>query len=245
MTDALKAAIEALYRAPLSDFVAERKRLATEAKAAGNAGQASQIGKLGRPSVSAWATNQLWWQQREAFDGLLEAAARVKRGDREAAKQHRERLAELRDHAAEILKGAGNAATDATLRRVTTTLSALAASGGFAPDPEGALSADRDPPGFEALDGATFATPHAPQERADPAAEKAEQAERQRAEQEERERRLAQREKLSAALREAKELRQAQQSELTRLRREVESAEGSLKKTQDLILDLEQQLLNL
>jgi hypothetical protein len=37
------------------------------------------------------------------------------------------------------------------LRRVTTTLSALAASGGFAPDAEGALLEDRDPPGFEVL----------------------------------------------------------------------------------------------
>jgi hypothetical protein len=150
MTDSLAAAIQVLYRAPLGDFVAERKRLAAEAKAAGHAEQSSQIGKLGRPSVSAWATNQLWWQQREAFAALIEAAARVKRGDREAGKQHRELLAQLRDQAAEILKVAGNAASETTLRRVTTTLSALAASGGFAPDPEGALSADRDPPGFEA-----------------------------------------------------------------------------------------------
>ena len=70
-------------------------------------------------------------------------------------------------------------------------------------------------------------------------------AERLRAEQEERQRRLTQRDKLSAALREAKELRQAQQRELARLRGELDSAEGSLKKTQDLIADLEQQLQSL
>jgi DNA repair exonuclease SbcCD ATPase subunit len=243
MTDSLAAAIQVLYRAPLGDFVAERKRLAAEAKAAGHAEQSSQIGKLGRPSVSAWATNQLWWQQREAFAALIEAAARVKRGDREAGKQHRELLAQLRDQAAEILKVAGNAASETTLRRVTTTLSALAASGGFAPDPEGALSADRDPPGFEALEGAFAAAPSVREQPADPAARKAEAAERLRAEQAERQRRLEQREKLSAALREAKELRATQQRELSRLRGEVDSAERSLKKTQDLITEIEQQLL--
>jgi peptide subunit release factor 1 (eRF1) len=245
MTDSLAAAIQVLYRAPLGDFVAERKRLAAEAKAAGHAEQSSQIGKLGRPSVSAWATNQLWWQQREAFEALIEAASRVKRGDREAGKQHRELLAQLRDQAAEILKGAGNAASETTLRRVATTLSALAASGGFAPDADGALSADRDPPGFETLEGTPSKTSEVDERPTSAAAQRAEAAERQRAEDQERERRLAQREKLSAALREAKELSQAQQRGLTRLRGEVDSAERSLKKTQDLIAEIERQLINL
>src|SRR6185503_19788405 len=136
MTDPLRADIEVLYRAPHGDFVAERKRLAAQAKAAGHTEQASQIGKLGRPSIYAWAVNQLWWQERERFEALIEAAGRVKRGEREAGKRHRELVTELRDKAAEILKAAGNAASDTALRRVTTTLSALAASGGFAPDPE-------------------------------------------------------------------------------------------------------------
>jgi len=245
MTDSLAAAIQLLYRAPLGDFVAERKRLAAEAKAAGHAEQSTQIGKLGRPSVSAWVTNQLWWQQREAFEALIEAAARVKRGDRDAGKQHRELLAQLRDQAAEILKGAGNAATDTTLRRVTTTLSAVAASGGFAPDPEGALSADRDPPGFEALEG-TFSTARpTPQTPADPAQKKAEEAERQRAESAERQRRLAERERLSGALREAKELRETRQRELGRVRDQLETAEQQLKQAHALVAEIEEQLAKL
>src|SRR5262249_21920679 len=47
--------------------------------------------------------------------------------------------------------GSAHAAPESTLRRVTTTLSALAAAGGFDPDPPGALGADRSPPGFEAF----------------------------------------------------------------------------------------------
>jgi hypothetical protein len=245
MTDPLRAAIEVLYRAPHGDFVAERKRLAAQAKAAGDTEQASQIGKLGRPSISAWAVNQLWWQERERFEALIEAAGRVKRGEREAGKRHRELVTELRDKAAEILKAAGNAASDTTLRRVTTTLSALAASGGFAPDPEGALVADRDPPGFEALEGTLGASSERTAPPKDAAAERAEAAEKQRAEREERERRLAERERLSAALRDARELQGQQQRELGRLRGELESAERSLKKTQDSIAEIEQQLASL
>jgi hypothetical protein len=143
------------------------------------------------------------------------------------------------------LRAAGNAASEATLRRVTTTLSALAATGGFAPDPSGALSADRDPPGFEALEGMAFGAGARVPKPPDQGPARAEAAEKQRAEREERERRSAQRDQLSAALREAKELQGTQQRELGRLRRETEDAERSLKKTQELIAEIEQQLANL
>src|SRR6478609_4308417 len=148
---ALDDAIAALYRAPLTDFVAERKRLAGELKQSGDKDGAARLAKLARPPVSAWAVNQLWWLERGAFEELLTAAARVKAGDREASRAHREALGSLRETAARLLRESGNAAADTTLRRVTTTLSAIAATGSFAPDPPGALAADRDPPGFEAL----------------------------------------------------------------------------------------------
>jgi hypothetical protein len=258
------AAVTTLYQASLSDFVAERKRLSAELKAAGDKETAARFAKLGRPPVSAWAVNQLWWREREAFEALLEAAKRVKVGDREASQAHRQALAKLRDAAARLLQESGNAASDGTLRRVATTLSALAATGGFAPDPPGALSADRDPPGFEALGfGAPAAatgaapSPETPSESAEnpQAAERrraeeaekrrAEEAEKRRAEEAERQRRLAERERLSALLRDAEVLRDANQRDVSRLRGELETAEQSLKKTQALLADLEQQLANL
>ncbi len=57
----------------------------------------------------------------------------------------REALATLRGRAATLLTESGHGATESTLRKVTTTLSALAANGGFDPDPPGALGADREP----------------------------------------------------------------------------------------------------
>jgi len=259
-------AVTALYRAPLSDFVAERKRLATALKAAGDKDAAARVGKLVRPSVSAWVVNQLWWRERDAFEGLLAAAARVKVGDREASLAHRQAVARLREVAAQLLRDTGNAATESTLRRVTTTLSAVAASGGFAPDAPGALSADRDPPGFETLGfGATAApnvevTPRgeAPGHDAQKLAAEAEQrraaeaeqrraaeGEQRRAAEAERQRRLAERERLSGLLREAAQLRDARQRELVRLRAEVDAADQSLKESQALISELEKQLASL
>ena len=144
-------ALESLFQAPLEQFVAERKRLAGELKTAGDKQGAARLAKLTRPPISAWVVDQLWWQARREFDALFEAAERMRRGDLAANTAHREALARLRARAVQILSGAQHGATEATLRRVTQTLSALAAAGGWDPDAPGALLADRDPPGFEAV----------------------------------------------------------------------------------------------
>ncbi len=265
MSTPFDAAVSTLFQAALSDFVAERKRLAVELKAAGDKEGATKLTKLARPPVSAWAVNQLWWTERESFDALLEAAARIKAGEREASKEHREALAVLRERATQLLAQAGNAASEGTLRRVATTLAAIAASGSFEPDAPGALTADRDPPGFETFvmgsAPATAAVKPAPT-RADEApanaalaearrAEAAAKAEREaraaqlRAEEEERQRRLAERERLSAALKEARQQQAERHREVARLKSELERAEQDLKQTQALLAQLESQLASL
>jgi hypothetical protein len=162
MPSAYDDAVVTLYQAPLDQFVAERKRLAAELKAAGDKDNASRLAKLGRPTVSAWAVNQLWWRERDAFDALLAAAERMRLGDLAASREHRDALAALRTRAASVLADGGHGAPDGTLRRVTTTLSALAANGGFDPDPPGAIAADRDPPGFGAVGFEALSAPPPP-----------------------------------------------------------------------------------
>lgn len=253
-------ALATLYRAAFGEFVAERKRLAGELKAAGDKAGSALLLKLARPPISVWAVNQLWWREREAFEALIRAASQVKVGDREAGQRHREALGKLRERGTQILLEGGNGASEQTLRRVTTTLSAVAATGGFEPDAPGALSADREPPGFEALGfgaatstsvGASSSattstsTPGGTNPAVEAAALRAAEAERRRAEAAERERRLAERERLSAALRDAQALRETQQHELGRLRSELDSAEQGLRQTQALLAKLEQQLANL
>jgi hypothetical protein len=144
-------AVASLFQAPLEQFVAERKRLANELKAAGDKQAAARFAKLTRPPISAWVVDQLWWHARPAFEALFETAQRLRDGQLDATAAHRDAIARLRAEAAKILTGADHGATEATLRRATQTLAALAAAGGWDPDLPGALSADRDPPGFAAI----------------------------------------------------------------------------------------------
>jgi hypothetical protein len=155
-------AVASLFQVPVEQFVAERKRLAGELKTAGDKAGAAKLAKLARPPISAWVVDQLWWHARAAFDALFETAQRLRDGKLDAMAAHRDAIAKLRSHATKILTDAEHGATEATLRRVTQTLSALAASGSWEPDLPGALSADRDPPGFEAV-GISNLAPAAPE----------------------------------------------------------------------------------
>lgn len=148
-------AIEALFRAAHGEFVNERKRLAVELRTAGDKAGAAKLNKMNRPPASAWAVNQLWWRSRAEFQALLDAAKRVREGAMDALPQHKAAVAALSKLAAEYLKEMGNAAQDATLRRVDTSLAAIAAGGGFEPELPGALTDDREPAGFLSLGIAT------------------------------------------------------------------------------------------
>ena len=255
-------ALQELYQVPLSQFVAERKRLAGELKAAGDAADAKRLLARKRPTVSAWVVNQLYWHARDAFDEMLATAEQLRKGHIKASADHREALAKLRQRAAAMLEDSGHAATEATLRRVTATLSALAAAGSFDPDPPGALAADRDPPGFEAIGIPSepleeeeeqeeqkeapapkrhggkdeLAKARAARER-DQAAEaearrRAEMAERKRREEEEK-RRKAERHELESALRAAR-------AELDTRERALNQLEKQLAKARDEVDDAQQ-----
>jgi len=161
-------AVASLYQVPLDQFVAERKRLADALKAAGDKAGAAALAKRARPPISAWVVDQLWWQARPAFEALFATAQALRDGKLDAMAPHREAIARLRSQAAKILISAAHGATEATLRKVTQTLAALAATGSWDPDPPGALSLDRDPPGFEAAGIAALEATPAPAPRPPP-----------------------------------------------------------------------------
>ena len=244
-------AVAELFRGPHATFVAERKRLAGELKAAGDKTGAAALGKLGRPPISAWAVNQLWWQAREEFQTFLDSAKRMREGDLSATPAHREAGNVLRARAEKILTEAGNAAADSTLRRITTTLSAIAAHGGFDPDPPGSLQDDRDPPGFEAA-GIPAIVPMIAKAATAAAAPKAESAEPVSAEQEKIDLAAAEAEnrrqaEIAAAEKERKdrELKIAREevdrirAEISALQRQVLEAEGRLVTARKRVSDLE------
>lgn len=153
--------LDVLFKLPLAEFTAARNSLAAELKRAGRGNESDFVKSLTKPSISAWAVNQLYWDHREAFDELIAASERIsdaqssarKGGDiRGALDARREALAELSDLAANVLRDAGHNPSQDTIRRITTTLEAMSAysSAPDAPRP-GRLTHDVDPPGFESL----------------------------------------------------------------------------------------------
>jgi hypothetical protein len=235
------AALETLFRAPHDAFVTERARLAAELTQAGDAKAGKKLEKIRRPNVTAWTVNQLWWNERATFKDLLRTAERLRDADLSAQAAHRKALATLRERAAKVLSDAGHAATEGTLRRVTTTLSALAAAGGFQPDAPGTLRFDRDPLGFGAVNAQALAK-LASKPRAAPKSASSKQdgpskselaAERRRAERENAVRR-AERERVDSSIRTTRSALEKQELELAALRDEVEQhsrriAEGKQK----------------
>lgn len=163
--------IDRLYRLPLAEFTSARNALAAQLRKQGARDEAARVTALQKPAASAWAVNQVFWTARAGFDAWLAAAARLSTAQRsggpevfrEAQRERRESLLSLMKGAEAILTGGGHAANPATLNRISRTLEALAARG--AP-PEGLtlgrLTADLEPPGFDAFAGLAIAPPAAP-----------------------------------------------------------------------------------
>ena len=65
--------IDALFQLPPGEFTAARNALASRLKKGGHADEAEAVKALPKPSVSAWAVNQLFWKHRKPFDRLMAA----------------------------------------------------------------------------------------------------------------------------------------------------------------------------
>jgi len=155
--------VDRLFELPLAEFTGARNALAARLKKSGQTADSERVKALGKPPISAWAVNQLYWKHREEFAVLLEAGRRFrelqasqlagKNADVAAAGEARRKaLSELVRLAAALLEDAGHRATTETMRRISTTLEALSAYASFPDSPApGRLTDDLDPPGFDAL----------------------------------------------------------------------------------------------
>jgi hypothetical protein len=151
--------IDALFTLPLAEFTGERNTLAARLKKEGRPNDAERVKLLAKPSVSAWAVNQLYWDHRDTFDELIAAGksfrprATSKVMDmRNSLDARREVLVELSELAEALLRDAGHNPSPDTLRRVTATLEALSAYALLPDGPTpGRLTQDVDPPSFESL----------------------------------------------------------------------------------------------
>ncbi len=152
--------VDQLFKLQLAEFTAARNALATRLKQGGRANDANLVKTLTKPSVSAWAVNQLYWNHRDAFDSLLAAGRSFRKAQlagkvadmRTSLEARREALTELSDLATLLLNEAGHNSAPDTIHRITTTLEAISSLASLSDGPTlGRLSQDVDPPGFESL----------------------------------------------------------------------------------------------
>ena len=124
-----------LYALPPADFVPARDEAAKAARAGGDRGRATAIGKLRRPTVAAWLVNLLALRRSERLGELLELGAALRsaqhelRGSalRELAAQRRAAVAALVAEACDLAVEAGASRSGLPVVDVETTLVAALA----------------------------------------------------------------------------------------------------------------------
>jgi hypothetical protein len=148
--------IARLYQLRLKEFTPARNALAKGVRGA----DATRVRTLQKPTLPAWAVNQLYWRERPLYDQVIDAAERLRTAHRSllAGKQvdlhkaeaaHRDAVRAAAKRIREMLTEAGESASPANVTAIGETLEAL-------PVPDetaGLLTRPLKRLGFEALSG--------------------------------------------------------------------------------------------
>lgn len=155
----LEAELDRLYALPASEFVAARNALSKRLRQTGDREAADRVKKLAKPSITAWAVNQLAFRAAAELEGLQLAGEKVRaahlagpKEQQEAAGARRDAIATLRVIAEVALQEAGVTPGRSHRQRISQTLEVLSSQGSEAGAPRaGRLAADLEPAGFDAL----------------------------------------------------------------------------------------------
>jgi hypothetical protein len=128
-----------LYGLPFDEFIPARNALVRELRGAGRREEAGEVAALRKPSVAAWAVNQLVRTQRKGVDELFEAGDGLRsvhdqvlagRGDagslRGAVARERSAVDALTQAARGLLSSQGHELSATIIERVSDTLHAAA-----------------------------------------------------------------------------------------------------------------------
>jgi hypothetical protein len=123
--------VDRLFSVPLEDFVAERKQVAKELRAAGEREAAAEVAKLPKPTPPAWALNQLAREEPDAVGAWLDAAEELRAvsenpgaGLRDAMAAHRDATRTLLAVVRERARPGGKPLSEPMLERVRELLQA-------------------------------------------------------------------------------------------------------------------------
>jgi hypothetical protein len=151
--------IDELYQQPLADFTGARNALAKTLSGA----DAQRVKALPKPTVVAWAANQLYWRAGDLYDALMKSGERVRKAQiaalqgkaadiRAANDDHRRAVAAAVAEAERLASSAGSKPSPDALTRTFEAISLTP----HPPDPPGRLAESLQPgTGFEALAGIT------------------------------------------------------------------------------------------
>jgi hypothetical protein len=130
---------DALYGLPLDQFIPERDELAKQLRGDGDRDGVARVKKLRKPTVAAWAVNQLARSQPKTIRELADAGEALRdaqaalvagKGDadelRSAGERERAAVQELLEAARGLLSGSGAGLSESTLEDVADTLRAAA-----------------------------------------------------------------------------------------------------------------------
>ncbi|MEQ8273026.1 MAG: hypothetical protein RMA76_10580 [Deltaproteobacteria bacterium] len=130
--------LDELYAGPLAEFVSRRNDLAKALKRAGRKDDAATVKALRKPSLGAWAINQIVRREPDVLRAVFDALDRVKAAQlggapeserpalADAMAEERAALAAVESTAESILTQAEQTATKATLDRVVRSVRASA-----------------------------------------------------------------------------------------------------------------------
>src|SRR5262245_19014463 len=156
MADPVAAAADRLYALPLDEFTTARNAAAKELRDRGLRDEAEQVKALAKPTVAAWAVNQLSRSHADELEEFLEAASAARDAQlqgkvdpREAIKRQRAALDALVRAARRAL---GGKASEAVAGRIRQTLESAAVDDEAAEEVRrGRLAKELEPLGFGSL----------------------------------------------------------------------------------------------
>jgi DNA repair exonuclease SbcCD ATPase subunit len=250
----LETVADELYGLRPDDFTSARDARAAEARAAGDRTLAGKIGKLRRPSLSAWASNLLVREQPEETESLLRLGEGLRQAHRDLdgsqlrdlSRQQHVVINELSRQARRLADQAGHPISDSAQHEVETILHAVLADTGAAEEwATGRLVKAFDGvAGFPAASEGARPRPAKPTPRpakATPRRESRRDAARAKADQEHRRRLEKARQEAEAAERDLK----AREDEAAQADRQADDAQSQADTLQQRVSELTEELRRL
>jgi hypothetical protein len=189
----LEQAVDRLYGLPVAAFTSERNKLAARLRKEGDKEAAEEVTSLKKPTLAAWAANQLARTERMKIRALMETAEQLRKTQaklleggspqrlREADERFSKVTSDLRDAAGGLLRQAGHPASEALLDRVRQTLRAAVVNDS---DRErlrrGRLVEELDPAGFGGLVGEATTSGRSPRKGTESTRRRAEERRKQK-----------------------------------------------------------------